>query len=45
MFRILLKGYLTTIIESNTKLNTIKQENLIVIDEIVYDDKYRFMCY
>jgi hypothetical protein len=34
MFRILLKGYLTTIIESSTKLKTIKQANLIVIDEM-----------
>jgi hypothetical protein len=34
MFRILLKGYLTTIIESSTKLKTIKQANLIVIDDM-----------
>jgi hypothetical protein len=31
MFKILVKGYLTTIIESSTKLETIKQINLIVI--------------
>jgi hypothetical protein len=34
MFKILVKGYLTTIIESRTKLETIKQANLIVIDEM-----------
>ncbi len=34
MFKIPIKGYLTTIIEPNTTLETIKQVHLIVIDEM-----------
>jgi uncharacterized protein YaaR (DUF327 family) len=34
MFKILIKGYLTTIIEPSLTLKTFKEVNLIVIDEI-----------
>ncbi len=34
MFKIPIKGHLTTIIEPNTTLEIIKQANLIVIDEM-----------
>ncbi len=34
MFKISIRGYLTTIIEPSTTLETIKQVDLIVIDEM-----------